>query len=124
MEELKKKRTILRRFFSNAEKDMLAAFDEKRSDISALYKYFEDKAEELLKIDDEIRDLLFQSNLEEDKIFKELEIAEEYRRRFYKVRAEYENYSRPPPRHIGSESVSGSTVKSIDGCFKILGAHT
>ncbi|KAL4714418.1 hypothetical protein ACJJTC_017713 [Scirpophaga incertulas] len=84
MEELKKKRTILRRFFSNAEKDMLAAFDEKRSDISALYKYFEDKAEELLKIDDEIRDLLFQSNLEEDKIFKELEIAEEYRRRFYK----------------------------------------
>ncbi|KAL4709063.1 hypothetical protein ACJJTC_005924 [Scirpophaga incertulas] len=111
MEDLVKKRTVARRFFTVAENDFTTAFSENKSDIHTFYKYFEEKAEQLFGIDVCIKDLLFQVEDDDDKIFSCLEAAEGYRRRYLKVRSQYTEFVNSQHQVSEHETFKDTTEK-------------
>ncbi|KAL4720559.1 hypothetical protein ACJJTC_004684 [Scirpophaga incertulas] len=117
MEELIKRRTVARRFFTIAEKDVGGAFDSgSKTDLPALIKYFEDKAEDMFDIDQKIKDQLFQSDADDEQIFSELESAEKYRLRYHKVRAQFSiDMSQKTP------SVDAESYDGVSGTVKCYG---
>ncbi|KAL4707841.1 hypothetical protein ACJJTC_001787 [Scirpophaga incertulas] len=91
MESLKKLRSILRRFYSNAERDLAnAQRDGSDSNIHAMFTIAKQKAEELFSVDEKIKDMWFADiDASEDLIFADLQTADSYKSRWVIVSTNY-----------------------------------
>ncbi|KAL4720288.1 hypothetical protein ACJJTC_010138 [Scirpophaga incertulas] len=91
MESLKKLRSILRRFYSNAERDLAnAQRDGSDSNIHAMFTIAKQKAEELFSVDEKIKDMWFADiDASEDVIFADLQTADSYKSRWVIVSTNY-----------------------------------